>query len=160
MKTIYYQTLKTQATTNYRRISAADRQWIIDNLDALLSVLSVSEACREPSLAEPNLYFNKPRSDLPRHNRGPERFTRNSLASFARGVVENFSDHQRDPSDRTCDGLTVVFAEAEQWFTCFESVKFVEGTAPAPVIKPGLMPAWRRLIELEQGTLTIEYQPK
>ena len=125
MRNIKYLKKRVSANTEYRKISREDLNWILGKLQELQIFIDECESTYDLEVQEVYKILCTPLDELPRQ--GYEPYQRNSIRSFAKGVIKNFyTGTQRDLSHKTCEGLNTIFAIASALLVNFDSVNFVE----------------------------------
>jgi hypothetical protein len=125
MRNIKYLKKRVSANTEYRKISREDLNWILGKLQELQIFIDECESTYDLEVQEVYKILCTPLDELPRQ--GYEPYQRNSIRSFAKGVIKNFfTGGQRDLSNKTCEGLIVIFTLAEALLADYEQVNFVE----------------------------------
>lgn len=125
MRNIKYLKKRVSANTEYRKISREDLNWIFHKLRELVAFIDECETTYDLEVQEVYAMLCAPIDDLPKCGYPP--YQRNSIRSFAHGVLKNFSTGtQRDLSHKTCEGLNIIFAIASALLVNFDSVNFVE----------------------------------
>ena len=110
MRTIEYENKSTSAKTNYRKISANDKEYLLDRLRNIQQIIAATAA--DPELAATHAKLAKKTKELNRTGSGAY----NSIETAVEGILDNFTaGTQRDFSDRTAqliDQITEQFNAA------------------------------------------------
>ena len=107
-RTIPYVPKITGAKTNYREISEADHNWLIQSMfKALVKMGTLGNTTNEDHKAIRDQWYRKRRATLPRGRDG-----QNSPESMLAGMLDNMlyaENPHRDFSDKQCDSIEDLF---------------------------------------------------
>lgn len=138
MKTIPYIKKTTTAHTEYRKISDADRKWVLDQCQAIKDFVDTAKNMTDPSIRAIVNDLTKADKGMPwrspKHGGGA-----NNPYSMSDGTLDNFKSGQYDLSDKTCKGLEKAFATASKHLNNIEDVVFNETTS-LPVVPKATTP--------------------
>lgn len=150
MKKIPYIKKSTTATTEYRKVSTQDRNWVLDQCKSIKDFVDAAKNLTDPTVQQVVKELQKPDKAMPwrspKHGGGA-----NSPYSMAEGTLDNFSSGQYDLSDKTCKGLERAFETASKHLNNIEEVEFEETTSLPVVPKPIATP---KLVESAGSTFT------
>jgi len=125
MKTIHYIPKRTNANTEYRKVQAEQRDYIIKQLLDLQQLIMECETSHNDIAQEFYALVSLRRPDLPKQGYYPYR--QNSIKSFVNGIVGNVTvGTQYDFSYKTCMALEYIFAVCENCIDGYEAIKFVK----------------------------------
>jgi len=150
MKHVPYVNKHTQAGTQYRKTTSQDLNVVLDTCKQVAAVAGLNI----PEVQS----LNHPNPKMPRMSNG----TRNTCATMAEGVIDNFNNGQYDLSDKQCDGITEMTRIAEDIIDGIEQIVFVE-VGVLPKIKPPIIEStpegtFSDLFDVE--SITVTYRRK
>ena len=115
-KTIYYIPLVTGARTEYRKVSAEDSTYLLNQMmRGLVKMATLSNTTNDDYKELRDIWWRKRRKTLPKGRDG-----QNSPESFIAGVLDNMlyaTNQQRDVTAVQCEALEDIF----NWLTAFDS---------------------------------------
>ena len=143
MKTIPYINKDTKASTQYRKTTKQDIDWVLTQCKRIAQVAPISDELRTPN------------PKMPRMSAGG----RNTPESMCKGVIDNFNAGQYDLSDKQCTGLEEAFRIGEEVIEDFEGVVFeqvdvlpkMKSVVQVPTEPPG---TFGDLFDIESITVT------
>lgn len=120
MRSIIYTKRDPIATDKTRRfrISKEDTRFLLDLAETILQATTLCEQYKDTKVLAVKMHAQT--KSLPKKANGEL----NSSVSFLQGVLHNFKNSQKDPSEKTAKGLTYAINLAHQLYNT-EEIEFI-----------------------------------